>query len=86
MSVDGRVILDHRDSVVKVNRPVHAQRDSRITLFRIEPDGTHASRVEVSVGQTSVNEIEILNGLEPGDEVILSDMSQWDEYNRIRLQ
>ena len=86
LSVDGRVILDHLEDAVKVGRPVYAQRDSKISLFRKEPDGLHAVRVQVSVGRTSVNEIEILEGLLPGDEVILSDMSQWDEYDRIRLQ
>jgi HlyD family secretion protein len=86
LSVDGRVILDHLEDAVKVGRPVYAQRDSKISLFRKEPDGLHAVRVQVSVGRTSVNEIEILEGLAPGDEVILSDMSQWDEYDRIRLQ
>lgn len=86
LSVDGRVILDHRENVVKVGRPVYAQRDSQISLFRIEADGIHASRVRVSIGQTSVNEIEILDGLQAGDEVILSDMSAWDDHDRIRLQ
>jgi len=86
LSVDGRVILDHAENVVKVARPVYASRDSTVTLFRMEPDGVHAVRVPVTVGRTSVNEIEILGGLQPGDEVILSDMSQWDEYDRIRLQ
>ncbi len=86
LSVDGRVILDHLEGVVKVGRPVYAQRNSKISLFRKEPDGLHAIRVQVSVGLTSVNEIEVLEGLEPGDEVILSDMSAWDQYDRIRLQ
>lgn len=86
LSVDGRVILDHRQDVLKVSRPVYAQRDSTISLFKMEPDGIHASRVKVSIGQTSVNEIEILDGLQAGDEVILSDMSAWDDYERIRLQ
>ena len=80
------VLADHRENVIKVGRPVYAQRDSRISLFRIEPDGIHARRVQVSIGQTSVNEIEILEGLQPGDQVILSDMSAWDDHDRIRLQ
>jgi HlyD family secretion protein len=86
LSVDGRVILDHREDVLKVSRPVYAQRDSTISLFKMEPDGIHASRARVSIGQTSVNEIEILDGLQAGDQVILSDMSAWDDYDRIRLQ
>lgn len=86
LSVDGRVILDHLEDVVKVGRPVYAQRDSTISLFRKDPDGIHATRAQVKVGSTSVNEIEIVEGLQPGDEVILSDMSAQDEFDRIRLE
>ena len=85
LSVDGRIILDHLVEVVKVGRPVYAQPDATISLFRLEPDGEHASRVQVSVGRTSVNEIEVRQGLQPGDRVILSDMSQMDAYDRVRL-
>ena len=80
------MILDHRENVLKVSRPVYAQRDSTIFLFKMEPDGVHASRVKGSIGQTAVNAIEILEGLQAGDEVILSDMSAWGDHDRIRLQ
>jgi len=86
LSVDGRIILDHLVDVVKVGRPVYAQPDATISLFRVEPDGEHASRVRVSVGRTSVNEIQIRQGLQPGDRVILSDMSAMDAYDRVRLE
>ena len=86
LSVDGRIILDHLVEVAKVGRPVYAQPDATISLFRVEPDGLHASRVQVSVGRTSVNEIEIRQGLQPGDRVILSDMSAMDAYDRVRLE
>ena len=85
LSVDGRIILDHLRNVIKVGRPVYAQPNNTISLFRLEPDGLHAVRVQAAVGRTSVNEIEIRQGLQPGDQVILSDMSAWDEYDRIRL-
>ena len=86
LSVDGRIILDHLVEVVKVGRPVYAQSDATISLFRVEPDGKHASRVRVAVGRTSVNEIQIRQGLQPGDRVILSDMSAMDAYDRVRLE
>ncbi len=86
LSVEGRIILDHLVEVVKVGRPVYAQPEATISLFRIEPDGIHASRVQVSVGRTSVNEIEIRQGLQPGDRVILSDMSAMDAYDRVRIK
>ena len=85
LSVDGRIILDHLRNVIKVGRPVYAQPNNTISLFRLEPDGLHAVRVQAAVGRTSVNEIEIRQGLQPGDQVILSDMSAWDEHDRIRL-
>lgn len=85
LSVDGRIILDHLRDVIKVGRPVYAQPNNTISLFRLEPDGLHAVRVQAAVGRTSVNEIEIRQGLQPGDQVILSDMSAWDEHDRIRL-
>ena len=86
LSVDGRIVLDHLRDVVKMGRPVYAQPNSTISLFRLEPDGLHAGRIQATVGRTSVNEIEIRQGLQPGDQVILSDMSAWDEHDRIRLK
>ena len=86
LSVDGRIVLDHLKDVLKVGRPVYAQAGNTISLFRIEPDGIHASRLRVEVGRVSVNEIQIRGGLRAGDKVILSDMSAMDSFDRIRLE
>ncbi len=85
LSVDGMVELERLDDVVYVGRPVFGQARSQITLFRLMPDGKHAERVPVKLGRTSVNTIEIVEGLKVGDQVVLSDMSAWDAHNRIRL-
>lgn len=84
-SVDGTIEIQRLADVVQVGRPTYAQQNTTISLFKIEPDGTHAVRVPVEIGTTSVNTVEIKQGLEPGDVVILSDTSAWDEYDRIRL-
>lgn len=85
LSVDGTIQLEHLPDVVYVGRPVIGQPESTITLFKIEPDGKHASRVQVKLGRSSVNTIEVREGLRVSDQVILSDMSAWDNYDRIRL-
>ena len=84
LSVDGTIELEHLENVLYVGRPVYAQPESRIGLFRLGPDGEHAMRVQVTVGKMSVNTIEIREGLQVGDQVILSDMSAWDAYDRMR--
>ena len=85
LSVDGTIRLEHLEDVMNVGRPVIGQSEATITLFKLEPDGKHASRVQVKLGRTSVNTIEIRDGLRVGDQVVLSDMSAWDSYDRIRL-
>jgi HlyD family secretion protein len=85
LSVDGVIELERLADVVYVGRPVFGQPNSQITLFKLEPDGKGADRVPVKLGRTSVNTIEIVEGLRVGDQVILSDMSAWDAQNRIRL-
>lgn len=85
LSVDGTVELERLPDVVYVGRPAFGQPNSTVGLFRMEPDGQHASRIPVKLGRNSVNFIEVVDGLQPGDEVILSDMSQWDSYDRVRL-
>jgi hypothetical protein len=70
--------------VVYVGRPVIGQPGAKITLFKLDPDGKEAQRVPVSLGRSSVNNIEVVDGLKVGDQVILSDMSAQDAYNRIR--
>ncbi|HEX6739362.1 MAG TPA: HlyD family efflux transporter periplasmic adaptor subunit [Vicinamibacteria bacterium] len=86
LTVDGTIELERLDDAVFVARPAQSQAEGLITLFRMEPDGVHASRVKVQLGRTSVSTVEILDGLKPGDEVILSDTSAWDGFDRIRLK
>jgi HlyD family secretion protein len=85
LSVDGSVEIENLADVVYVGRPVFGQPNSTITLFKMEPDGQHASRTKVTLGRASVNNIEIVDGLKVGDTVILSDMSAQDLHDRIRL-
>jgi HlyD family secretion protein len=83
--VDGTVELERLESVLYVGRPASGQEESTITLFKIDRNGTNANRVKVKLGRSSVNTIEIIEGLSEGDSVILSDMSQWDQFDEIRL-
>ncbi len=85
LSVDGTVELENLKNVLYVGRPVHGASQSTISLFKLTPDGSEAVRTNVKLGRSSVNTVEILDGLQVGDRVILSDMSQWDNYDRIRL-
>ncbi len=86
LSVDGTVDLERIADVMQMGRPVYGQPFSTITLFRVNADGKEALRVPVKLGRASVNSIEVVEGLKVGDKVILSDMSQYDTHNRIRLQ
>ena len=85
LSVDGTITLEKLPDVIKVGRPAFGQENSTVMLFKLDGDTGEAHRVQVRLGRTSVNEIEILEGLQPGDQVILSDMSAQDAYDRIRL-
>ena len=85
LSVDGTILLERLENVLWVSRPVHGQENSTVGLFKVEPDRTAAVRVQVRLGRSSVNQIEVLDGLKEGDLVILSDTSQWDNSDRIRL-
>jgi HlyD family secretion protein len=86
LSVDGTVELENLRDVLYVGRPVHGQADSTIGLFKIVNDGAEAVRVNVKLGRSSVTTIEVLQGLQVGDKVILSDMSAVDNFDRIRLK
>ena len=86
LSVDGKIQLAKLNDVVYVDRPVFGQQDSTVTLFRIDPDGKYATKIKVAFGRASVNNIEIKSGLNVGDKVILSDMSAYDNYDRIKLE
>jgi HlyD family secretion protein len=85
LSVDGTVLIERLNDVIYCGRPVFGQPNATVQLFRIDPDGKGASKVRVKFGRTSVNTIEVVEGLNVGDRVILSDMSQWDSQDRIRL-
>jgi HlyD family secretion protein len=85
LSVDGTIEIERLPNVVYVDRPVSGEPDTTIGLFKIDPDGREATRVNVKLGRASVNTIEVVDGLKVGDRVILSDMSQYDSYSRIRL-
>jgi HlyD family secretion protein len=86
LSVDGTIELENLKDVLFVGRPVHGQSDSTIGLFKLVDDGSEAIRVNVKLGKSSVNSVEILDGLKVGDKVILSDMSPVDNFDRIRLR
>jgi HlyD family secretion protein len=86
MSVDGKVILEKLDDVVYVGRPAFGADQASVMLFKKDPDGTGATRVQVKLGRTSVNTVEVVEGLSVGDKVILSDMSAWDAFDRVRLR
>lgn len=86
LSVDGTVELERLDNVLYVGRPAFGQEQSTVGLFRIDPASGEASRLQVQLGRSSVNTIEILGGLAEGDQVVLSDMSAWDQFDRIRLR
>jgi len=86
LSVDGTVQLEHLENVLYVGRPSLGQDNSTAGLFKVtNPDGT-AMRVQVKFGTSSVNEIVVVSGLKEGDRVVLSDMSAWDAYDRVRLR
>jgi HlyD family secretion protein len=85
LSVDGTIELERLENVVYVGRPAFGQERSTVTIFKLDPAGTYANRTQVQLGRSSVNTIEIINGLQPGDRVILSDMSQWDSNDRVKL-
>jgi len=86
LSVDGVVEIERLKDVLSVNRPVDAQPNATIGLFKLTDGGKEAVRVNVQIGRTSVNAIEILGGLAQGDDVILSDMSRWDGDDRVRIR
>ena len=86
LSVDGTVEIQRLASVLYVGKPAYGQSNSTVGLFKVVDGGEYAVRVNVQLGLGSVNLIEIVSGLEEGDEVILSDMSRWDAVNRVRLR
>jgi HlyD family secretion protein len=85
LSVDGTIDLERLANVLYVGRPAFGQEKSTVGMFKLEPDQKNADRVQVQLGRSSVNTVEILGGLKEGDQVVLSDMSRWDNYDRVRL-
>jgi HlyD family secretion protein len=85
LSVDGTIVLEKLEDVIFVSRPVQGQPDSQVGLFKLNADGKRAERVTVKLGRASVNTIEVKDGLKPGDRVILSDMSDKDSFDAVRI-
>lgn len=85
LSVDGTIELERLDDVVYVGRPAFGQERSTVNIFKLDEDGIYAIRTPVQLGRSSVNTIEVISGLKPGDKVILSDMSQNDDHDRVKL-
>ena len=85
LTVDGTIELERLTDIVYVSRPAQAQPNGTVGLFKLDPDGVGATRVKVGLGRSSVSTIEVTSGLVPGDQVVLSDTSAWDAYDRIRL-
>ena len=85
LSVDGTIQLARMDDVLHVGRPAFGQEDGTVSLFRVDSEGT-AVRVQVQLGRSSVTAIEVVAGLQAGDRVVLSDMSAWDGFDRVRLR
>ena len=86
LSVDGTIELERLDNVLSVGRPAFGQEQSTVGLFKLDPTTGEAGRAQVQLGRSSVNTIEVLGGLAEGDQVVLSDMSAWDQFERIRLR
>jgi len=86
LSVDGTIELERLRNVLYVDRPAFGQAQQTVGMFKLTPDGQEAARTQVKLGRTSVSTVEILDGLREGDQVIISDTSSMDNYNRIRLR
>jgi HlyD family secretion protein len=86
LSVDGTIELERLLDVMYVGRPAFGQEQSIVGLFKLDPDGKGASRAQVKLGRSSVNTVEVLMGVNVGDQLILSDMSAWDQFDRVRLR
>ena len=86
MSVDGTIQLERLENILYVGRPSLGQEQSTVGLFKVTSEAGDATRVQVSLGKSSVNAIEVKSGLNAGDQVVLSDMSAWDSFERVRLR
>jgi len=86
LSVDGTIELESLKDVVYMSRPAFGQENSSTTMFKLTPDGTEAVRTPVKLGKAAVTTIQVLDGLKPGDQVVLSDMTLYDSYDRVRIK
>ncbi|HZM63176.1 MAG TPA: HlyD family efflux transporter periplasmic adaptor subunit [Vicinamibacterales bacterium] len=86
MSVDGTIQLERLENILYVGRPSLGQEQSTVGLFKVTSPSGDATRVQVALGKSSVNAIEVKSGLNEGDRVVLSDMSAWDAFERVRLR
>ena len=86
LSVVGVIEIERLNDIIYVGRPVFASSEATVELFKLVEDGKYAVRTRVQLGRSSVSTIEVVEGLVPDDEIILSDMSQWDEHDRVRLK
>jgi HlyD family secretion protein len=86
LSVDGTIEIERLDNVLYVGRPAFGQEHSTVGLFKLNPATGEAHITQVQLGKSSVNTIEVVGGLVEGDQVVLSDMSAWDQFDRIRIQ
>lgn len=85
LTVDGTVELERLDNIIYVGRPAFGQENSTVMLYKVDPTTGEANRLRVGLGRSSVNTIEIKEGLQPGDQVILSDMSSYDQFDRVQI-
>jgi len=86
LSVEGTVIIDRLDDVLHMDRPVASRENTQISLFKLDPNSSLATKALVKLGRGSVSAVEIVDGLSAGDEVIISDMSKWDDVDAVRLE
>ncbi len=86
LNIDGTIELERLSDVIFMGHPASGQEHSTVGIFKLETGGNAAVRVQVKLGRTSVSAVEVIEGLQPGDQVILSDTSQWDAYSRIQLK
>jgi HlyD family secretion protein len=86
LSVEGRIDIEVLDDVVFVDRPASAVAWNTVELFRVEPGEEYATKIEVKLGRASVSSIEVVEGLDEGDKIIISDTRRWDEHDRLRFK
>ena len=86
LRVDGTIEIERLDDVLYVGRPAYGQANQTVSLFLVNPEEDEAQRVQVRLGRSSVSTVEVVEGLQEGDRVILSDTSKWDDFDRIRIE